>query len=408
MRRYFLIIACASLVLWGTPAYGVSDDKSEANRLFVSAAKLIRLAEKTEEAAKALHLYEEALLFLNEIIDNHPGTDLAVKLISDQSIGSINRKTVLEKLQEDRKPETEGESMATTKPTSTPALEYEFTETPITDEKVSSQTVTVIEGVGSVSQEDMTEAFGDPIEKMRASEQKESDWKLRLEIGGGIQQSRVTQLKENLPFQSEKVNPRFRTSPSYAFSAAGWVDDVLLNNMSFGLEYLALPNTENIEKGTYTQGSTNFTLFDYTTDFETDTHAFMFNAAFRSNGDWLESFHPYIGGGVGYQQTFFDVDTTNVCNFNFGPSCSSQNANNVRHLAEGADSQFAYQFFIGADYDFYEKYYIGSNFRYFHSEIKAPTRVLGTTYIGGIPFEQVTIENELNLYSLMIKLGYRF
>ena len=66
-------------------------DREEANKLFVQAARLVRQANAVESSAEAEGLYSKALGFLDTIEVKYPGTDLAVKIISNQNIGSINR-----------------------------------------------------------------------------------------------------------------------------------------------------------------------------------------------------------------------------------------------------------------------------------------------------------------------------
>ena len=73
-------------------------DRAAANKLFVEAVQLVKTAEEeglTEHRrphmAEAL---EEALAKLNEIFEDYPSTDLAVKLISGQHIGAISLEDV--------------------------------------------------------------------------------------------------------------------------------------------------------------------------------------------------------------------------------------------------------------------------------------------------------------------------
>nr|ANO58283.1 Sel1 domain protein repeat-containing protein [uncultured Alphaproteobacteria bacterium] len=67
-----------------------ADDNSEANELFVGAVKLVKSADEIEDdPIEKAAVLEEALGKLNEIIDNYPSSDLAVKLISGQSVGNI-------------------------------------------------------------------------------------------------------------------------------------------------------------------------------------------------------------------------------------------------------------------------------------------------------------------------------
>ena len=85
MLKHLLV----SLILL-TPAAASADDPAQANRLLVEAAKIIKTAETAQEAQEQLSLLEDALGKLNEIIERHPSSDLAVKLATDQPIGSLS------------------------------------------------------------------------------------------------------------------------------------------------------------------------------------------------------------------------------------------------------------------------------------------------------------------------------
>ena len=94
---------------WVTLSMGqFEEDTAAANKLFVEAVKLVKMAENAE----ALHEWRKgffnlrtprskkadalllALRKLNEIIDDYPSTDLAVKLINGQDTGSISLEDV--------------------------------------------------------------------------------------------------------------------------------------------------------------------------------------------------------------------------------------------------------------------------------------------------------------------------
>ena len=68
----------------------VAEDPAGANRLLVEAVKMIKAADSQTEGSEKLDLLEGALAKLNEIIDRHPSSGLAVKLITDQPIGSLS------------------------------------------------------------------------------------------------------------------------------------------------------------------------------------------------------------------------------------------------------------------------------------------------------------------------------
>ena len=89
-----VVVMCPSVV----PV--TADDPAQANQLMVEAAKLIKAAEKEQVAPKKLALLERALANLNEIIEHHPSSSLAVKLITDQPIGSLSLVNLTDMIEE--------------------------------------------------------------------------------------------------------------------------------------------------------------------------------------------------------------------------------------------------------------------------------------------------------------------
>ena len=67
-----------------------ADDSAQANRLLVEAVKLMQAAEQEQPASEKLAKLQSALGKLNQIVDDHPSSDVAVKLITDQEIGSLS------------------------------------------------------------------------------------------------------------------------------------------------------------------------------------------------------------------------------------------------------------------------------------------------------------------------------
>ena len=85
ITRLFLVCAlCLSIV----PAS--ADDVAQANKLLVEAVKLIQAAGTEQTPSEQIPLLEDALDKLNEIVKQHPTSDLAVKLITGQQIGNIS------------------------------------------------------------------------------------------------------------------------------------------------------------------------------------------------------------------------------------------------------------------------------------------------------------------------------
>ena len=80
-----IIVVCAFCVLASS---ALADDTARANRLFVAAVKFIQASEAEASMEKKFELLEKAHSNLTTIIDQFPATDLAVKLISGQKIGT--------------------------------------------------------------------------------------------------------------------------------------------------------------------------------------------------------------------------------------------------------------------------------------------------------------------------------
>ena len=98
ITRLLLIgVLCVSL------APAAAHDSGQANRLLVEAAKLIQAAGTKQAVTEKLPLMESALAKLNEIVENHPSSDLAVKLITGQHIGHISFAGVTDAIEELRR-----------------------------------------------------------------------------------------------------------------------------------------------------------------------------------------------------------------------------------------------------------------------------------------------------------------
>ena len=87
LGRTLLLALCA--LCWSAFPVQTSDE-SPANRLFVEAAKLIQAAEEEAGAARKFELLKRARHKLETIVDSHPSSGLAVKLISGQKIGTVS------------------------------------------------------------------------------------------------------------------------------------------------------------------------------------------------------------------------------------------------------------------------------------------------------------------------------
>ena len=87
-RGRTLLLALCALCWSAFPAY--ASDESPANRLFVEAAKLIRTAAEEAGGARKVELLKRARHKMEAIVDSHPSSGLAVKLISGQKIGTVS------------------------------------------------------------------------------------------------------------------------------------------------------------------------------------------------------------------------------------------------------------------------------------------------------------------------------
>ena len=96
MRHIAATLAVVGALLFsaGSALAEFDDDTASANELFVEAVKLVKSVENTEGSIEKAEVLEEALSKLNEIVDDYPSSDLAVKLISGQDTGSVSLEVV--------------------------------------------------------------------------------------------------------------------------------------------------------------------------------------------------------------------------------------------------------------------------------------------------------------------------
>ena len=92
-RLLCVTLLCLSIV----PA--AADDPAEANRLLAEALKLMQAAEQDHKANHKLVKLESALAKLNQIMDNHPSSDLAVRLITHQEVGILSLSKLIDAIQ---------------------------------------------------------------------------------------------------------------------------------------------------------------------------------------------------------------------------------------------------------------------------------------------------------------------
>ena len=99
MKKLAAVTAVIVALIFGAGS-ALADDTSEANQLFVEAVKFVNMGEKAAGSKERAEALEKALAKFKKIIDDYPTTDLAVKLISGQDIGSISLSAVNDAIKE--------------------------------------------------------------------------------------------------------------------------------------------------------------------------------------------------------------------------------------------------------------------------------------------------------------------
>ena len=90
MRSFAAVfIVSAGLVSGLRPALA-EDDNAAANRLFVEAVKLLEQAEAASTPEEALKLYQHVKGNIEAITNEHPSSDLAVRIVLGEPLGPIN------------------------------------------------------------------------------------------------------------------------------------------------------------------------------------------------------------------------------------------------------------------------------------------------------------------------------
>ena len=95
LRPVGIVLVVAALVFGiAAPARTGADNDAAANRLLVETVGLVEQAEETESPGDRAAFYERALENLDEIVAQHPGSDLAVRLATGQEIGNLDRSKI--------------------------------------------------------------------------------------------------------------------------------------------------------------------------------------------------------------------------------------------------------------------------------------------------------------------------
>ena len=147
------------------------------------------------------------------------------------------------------------------------------------------------------------------------------------------------------------------TDTGLALGLGLWVDNAFHENLSLGLQYLRLQDSDYSETASATFLNATLTAF---LDIDPEIDAFLVNAALRDNKGELfnAKFHPYIGGGIGFAKSSADISagvTVTVNGTTFQATGSG----------DDSDTNFAGQVFLGGDYDITDRAYIGARGSYF-------------------------------------------
>ena len=89
-------VIALGLIVFGSVSH--ADENADANRLFVNALKIITQAEAFGISSRA-KVYAEASEAFTEILENYPGSDIAVKLLTNQDIGNFKYERFLSEFQ---------------------------------------------------------------------------------------------------------------------------------------------------------------------------------------------------------------------------------------------------------------------------------------------------------------------
>ena len=89
-------IIALGLIAFGSISH--ADEKADANRLFVNGLKIITQAETLGISSRA-KAYVEANDAFTKILEDYSGSDIAIKLVTGQSIGSFEYQGFLNEFQ---------------------------------------------------------------------------------------------------------------------------------------------------------------------------------------------------------------------------------------------------------------------------------------------------------------------
>jgi hypothetical protein len=179
------------------------------------------------------------------------------------------------------------------------------------------------------------------------------------------------------PFQIAGESGSALGGAGFIGSAAAWVDGVLNENISIGIEYLRAGTDGDLTLGASAAGQ-NFTLG---ADLSLDIDTLFLNFAWRRNAGMM---HPYAGLGLGASWPEGQIDVNAAASFaGTGPTT----------FIRVDEDEFAPsgQAFLGFDYDITDRFYIGGLARFF--------------IIDGRIFERDQVIREL---SAQAKFGIRF
>ena len=99
MRSRITALCCACAL----SAQALGDDVGEANRLMIDAVRAVESVQGETDVQQRYERLKRALAKLTEIVEEHPSTDLAVRLITGQAVGGVSLDAVETRIEEEKR-----------------------------------------------------------------------------------------------------------------------------------------------------------------------------------------------------------------------------------------------------------------------------------------------------------------
>jgi opacity protein-like surface antigen len=347
-------------------------DREEANKLFVQAARLVRQANAVESSAEAERLYSKALGFLDTIEVKYPGTDLAVKIISNQNIGSINRKEI-EELRAAKALLAETETALKPPPKKEDAPPFEFVKVQPSEPLVTNEAEPL---PFDESQEGKLIATRD----IAALSPKWSSTPYYFSAKLGGSRVHIGDIKETAEYRGDNfveragsIHPSDRQG-DVKKKASG--HSILMGGVAAGYNWegQGLPVRTEIEyafRDNFGYGSTPTYLkregmpsgdYSWKHDSDLDIHTLMVNAFY--DYDTGTKFTPYAGGGAGLSLNITDTVATMSDDVGTYWSMSPNADAGLTQESTGKAYNFAKSLMAGVTYDLTDRWLIDMGYRY--------------------------------------------